>query len=338
MPAKYGSSNLVFEEYIIPLVMESLKDTYWLMIIDNADDTSTFSRSCGLPHEYRTATEGSVRGTLTRLIPSTPHGKVIFISRNKQVVLQLTDHGRTLQVPRMTREEALDLFDRKTDSDTLYREKEIDLKARDELLEVLGYLPLAVIQAIAYIRANSLSARAYLNLYTDNLDARARFLGKDFTDLSRDGDRLNAVTQTWALSFDQIKQQRPQAAELLSTMSLFDSKAIPRGLLKPKQRDTIDFNEDLGLLKAYSMTESDSSNEYFHVHGLIQVATRQWISQTATSNRVFDTGVLQLYDYYESTSQSLDQRSRVVLPHALALLDSARTPGMCKHKFIFNLF
>ena len=336
--AENGSSISDPEEFVIPLVMESLKDRVWLMIIDNVDDTSTFSRSSGLPHDYQIATRNSVLGNLACVIPKFPHGKVIFISRNKQIVLQLTDHGLTLQVPKMTREEALSLFDRRTGSDTLCREKQDDLKARYELLEVLGYLPLAITQASAYIQANSLSARAYLDLYNDNPDARARLLGKDFIDSWGDGDRLRAVAKTWALSFDQIKKQSPPAAELLSSMSLFDGKGIPKGLLKTKQRDTIDFNEDLGLLKAYSMIESDSSNEYFNVHGLIQLATRQWMSQTATSSRAFDMAVLQLYDYYTSSPQSPDDKLNAALPHALTLLDSAKTPGLCKHNFIFNLF
>lgn len=168
---------------------------------------------------------------------------------------------------------------------------------------LLDYLPLAIVQAASYIRKNSGSVKSYLDLYCESKDSKTKLLSNNFDDPSKKLEQPNAVTLTWAISFNEIKKQRPEAADALSIMSLFNSKDIPKALLRTAERGAYDLDEDLGLLKAYLLISSDAGNTYFSVHDLVQVVTRRWIEQSMDSSRIVDIPILRLYEYYLNKSE-----------------------------------
>ena len=87
-----------------------------------------------------------------------------------------------------------------------------------ELLENLQHLPLAIAQAASYISEEGVSFARYLELLRPgDADSKA-LLEQDYYDSKRHTDIHNSVFQTWKLSFIQIQQQVPRAAEILSLM------------------------------------------------------------------------------------------------------------------------
>lgn len=57
------------------------------------------------------------------------------------------------------------------------------------------------------------------------------YLKTKFEDYTRERGFPNAVFQTWEVSFDQMREQGPRAAEMLSLMSMFNRQKIPEDSL-----------------------------------------------------------------------------------------------------------
>ena len=115
-----------------------------------------------------------------------------------------------------------------------------DFNAGDakEIVERLGYHPLAITQAGAYIKRRGLQLCDFMKVYkkqreailtnTPPLSQYRRKLGNDEKETS-----LNVFT-TWELSFQQLQSQASEnnvEAKLLTLFSFFDNKDISEQLL-----------------------------------------------------------------------------------------------------------
>ena len=184
----------------------------WLMVIDNADDTQLFFAAPGGSHYEE---------NLGRYIPECSHGAILVTTRNKQAGLSLAKGTHLIEVQEMD----------DIDSEKLLRTKltgDPTSSKLSTLLSRLEYLPLALIQAAAFIQANTITVNEYLRLLDKSEQHIVHLLSEDFeTAHGRDSETPRAVAETWILSFEQLQQQSPLASELLSLMSLFDRQAIP---------------------------------------------------------------------------------------------------------------
>lgn len=112
--------------------------------------------------------------------------------------------------------------------------------------------------------------------------------------LRRDPGVPHSVIRTWQISFNQIKRNNPQAAELLSLMAMFDRQGIPELLLcvryPNKSLDLGDNLEDdledaLATLDEFSLITIEKGGKSFEMHRLVQLATRKWVERTGDSKR-----------------------------------------------------
>ncbi|KAK0113068.1 hypothetical protein ONS95_014774 [Cadophora gregata] len=93
-----------------------------------------------------------------------------------------------------------------------------------DLAAALEYMPLAIIQAAAYIsqRAPRCSVSEYLDQFRKSDREKTSLLDNQAGHLRRDREAANSIIITWHISFEHIRQSKPSAADLLSLMSLFD--------------------------------------------------------------------------------------------------------------------
>lgn len=139
-----------------------------------------------------------------------------------------------------------------------FKETEID-----NIVEELDHLPLAISQAAAFIQENPASITEYINaLQGKNAE---EFLNEELNDSRRDEQSGNCVFRTWKISFEQINQQKPRAAELLSLMAMLDRQSVPRFLLKMPEVIT-----SLGVLQAFSLVTTRAGSRSFQIHRLVQ--------------------------------------------------------------------
>lgn len=85
-----------------------------------------------------------------------------------------------------------------------------------ELTRKLGYMPLALVQAGAYIAARGMSFKDYLDIYDEHF--KKVFAKLPPTAVWQYGPR--SVLTTWEISFEVIRESNEEATELLSVCSL----------------------------------------------------------------------------------------------------------------------
>ena len=140
-----------------------------------------------------------------------------------------------------------------------------------KLLQKLTFLPLAIVQAAAYINENGTTLADYLLLLEDQEQIVIELLSEEFEDEGRYRDTKNPVATTWLVSFEQIRRRDPLAADFLSFTSCVDPRDIPQSLLPPAaSRKEIDA---IGTLSAYSFVSQRSADQSLDFHRLVHLAT-----------------------------------------------------------------
>ncbi|KAH8693883.1 hypothetical protein BGW36DRAFT_463515 [Talaromyces proteolyticus] len=173
----------------------------WLLVVDNADDP-----------ELR----------LAPYFPTGNRGNILITSRNPQC-----QHYHTVgyrEVGRLSLDESMSLL-----SKMIYPATSPSQQAAEEgqkVVESLGYLALAIVQAGAYIRETSCSLSDYLELYSRRrrnlLQNRPDHLGTDYE---------YSIYASWEVSVDIIKSKRDTvsslALRLLSIFGFYHHDQIP---------------------------------------------------------------------------------------------------------------
>lgn len=239
----------------------------WLMVIDNADDIRFFFKD-----------DDSRSTPLGEYLPDSTQGSIVFTTRNMAAAVDLIGDqagDNVITVEEMDFNEAKGLLR----SYLVRKELMEDNEATIGLLDLLTCLPLAIAQAASYINKNRMAISRYISLYKHSEENSISLLSEDFQTQTRYRSTKNPVATTWQISFDQIKQDDPLAAEYLSFMSCIDRQDIPESILPPQR--AIEKDKALGTLKAYSFltlrtTMRDGSDSY-DVHRLVHLATRNWL-------------------------------------------------------------
>ncbi|RPB06363.1 hypothetical protein P167DRAFT_530999 [Morchella conica CCBAS932] len=112
----------------------------------------------------------------------------------------------------------------------------IEKEAATELTKKLGNLPLALVQAGAYISANRITLRSYINTF----DAHFKLVFSDLPHGSSYTQHDKTVFTTWQTSFDAIKRISRAASDLLIVCSFLSNEDIWEFMLQHgKQIDGI---------------------------------------------------------------------------------------------------
>ncbi|KAL2194472.1 hypothetical protein P885DRAFT_71243 [Corynascus similis CBS 632.67] len=220
----------------------------WLMVIDNADDTQLFFGQQG---GYET---GNHTGNLAQYLPECLHGAILATTRNKQAGWKLTKGKTLIEIGIMNEGETDQLLSTHLDGISVAPGESFTLSSR------LERLPLALVQAAAFIQENSIDVGKYLEHLDGSNQNLIDLLSEDFETEGRDSKTPRALAETWILSFEQIQRQNAFAGELLSLMSLLDRQAIPLDFLshyskKQQNQETrgeLQLTKALGVLKAFS--------------------------------------------------------------------------------------
>lgn len=143
---------------VLKLVADWLNDRShgpWLMIVDNADIRSLYFPTI----DADTSVHRNTKNCLVNYLPlsSTKHGSLIITTRNKNLGMDLADGRDPIDVMPFSPEDAEKLLKSKI------LESYWDKSVAEDLLRVLGYIPLAITQAAAFMRQNRMSLQKYLS-------------------------------------------------------------------------------------------------------------------------------------------------------------------------------
>ena len=198
------------------------------------------------------------------------------------------------------------------------------------LAMALGDLPLALEQAAACIEQTGIS-------FTDYLKRFETHWAELLKDVRYAGDYPDSVAMTWELSFRQVQEDMPAAADLMSLCSFLHPDDIGRALLRdgaprlPEQLartilDVVAFDEAVAVLRRYSLIET--SEKSFSIHRLVGALARDRLTEQERLD--WATAAIHLVrGSFEFDSQDMGSWDRCaqLLPHALAAAGHAEALG-----------
>ncbi|KAM0690643.1 hypothetical protein Q7P36_009411 [Cladosporium allicinum] len=261
----------------------------WTLIIDNVEEEHLFSR---------------IKKHL-----STQTGLVLATSRTARILG--TAKGVLIKVTVFSQADASRLI-----------KKYLGTKADDplavKLVDSLGCHPLAIVQAAAYITSTDLSLRHYLDLLESHPNTAGQLLDQEFEERRGPLQLPNALTQTWAITFNQIQEKNPLSAESLALLSVLHSENCPRSLLSACYPN-VDVEPALQILFDFHLVEGSSS--HISMHMLVRMATRVWLS-TQGRLKTFQLRALRLVHLAFPDRPSFRTRNncRELLPQANTVL------------------
>jgi len=254
---------------IITAVQRWLSDHRdWLLIWDNVEDLEVLTRALPPTREgsLLLTTRRQALGTLAQgieLSSMTPEEGLFFLLRRAKVLPKEASCGDLYELREKMPEESM---------------------AAQELVAVLGGLPLALDQAGAYVEETPCSLQDYLALYQVR---RAELL-------SRRGepaiDHPASVVTTWSLSFEQVERANGTAADLLRLCAFLHPDVIPEELLRQGteflgerlaagEADAFQFHEALRVLSTYSLLKHQVQECTLSIHRLVQAVLIEGMSE-----------------------------------------------------------
>ncbi|MFF8534900.1 tetratricopeptide repeat protein, partial [Streptomyces sp. NPDC015532] len=209
--------------------------TGWLLVFDNAEEPADL-------HPY-----------LGRL----GTGQTLVTTRRD---LSWRDLGTPLRLDTLNPDASLKVLQEIT-----RRHADRDVAGLADLAEELGYLPLALQQAGAYLAQTRTTAASYLSqLRTDPAGVLAATPPGD--------SQQRTIAQLWSVTFSAVQAEDPHAVELLRTLAYCAPDPLPRRVLTGALPTVRDVDHALGVLAAYSLiTLTDLT---VTVHRLVQTVLR----------------------------------------------------------------
>jgi len=204
----------------------------WLVVLDNVND----------PNDVKA------------LLARTASGRFLITSRRTTGW-----HGiaKPLQLGVMTEAEAIELLTK------IASRRPSDLVGAAELCKELGYLPLAIEQASAYLTETGITPRSYMNLLV-------KYPAEMYRASAEGGDASRTIARIWDVTLDRLADE-PLAGQLLRILAWYAPNEIPRGLVDGAGLE-FDVLRALGRLAAYSMINIDG--DFLAMHRLVQAVAR----------------------------------------------------------------
>jgi hypothetical protein len=280
----------------------------WLIIVDNADDEGFWSSK----------NKQNVGGTaLAEYLPTSSMGCILITTRSRRVATYLAGK-EVVELSEMGQGEAVDTLEGFLIEPGILE----DTSATLNLVEKLTYLPLALVQAAAYINENTVSIQDYLDLLDDTEENVVDLLSEDFGDEGRYREAQNPVASTWLISFERIRIHHPQAADYLSSMSCINEKNIPQSVL-PEASSKKKMLDAIGTLTGYSFLRKQndvhSNTQLYDMHRLVRLATRNWLRGQNRLRDWTEATIKRVAELFPTPEHENKDTWTLYMPHARTL-------------------
>ena len=274
----------------------------WLLILDNLDDADVLWENSSPSTSEKSNRQPLRLGTY---LPSSNFGQTLFLSTDARIATRFSEAPITLIVNPLQESEATTLFQSKLPRD-------LDPpKLTGALASVLNFSPLAICLAAAYMVIMRRNVAEYLVSYkTEALGFLTQGFNRVGGAATSEAVEEPLCFKTWALSFDQIRRQHPQAADLFALMAMFHHRAIPKNLLyhawkhgllsgtlqssipdfdisllppppdlvEHQERDPfLTFSMALATLESFLVVQYDATHEMYSIHRAIQASMRSYL-------------------------------------------------------------
>jgi len=224
----------------------------WLLVFDNADTPELAKR----------------------FLPEQGQGHILLTSRHR--VFHALDIIQAREVDLLSAADSRQFLLRRTGQS--------ETRAVDDLAKELGYLPLALEQAAAYIMAKQASFQGYLSSFRKR---RLALLKQQDPVMGTPKEQTKRTVETaWLLNFAEVEKS-PASADLLRLCAFLAPDMIPLELLEKgaaelgealaealASGDSLAPDELLEPLTRYSLIRRSPETRSFSIHPLVQEVTR----------------------------------------------------------------
>ena len=273
----------------------------WLLVLDNADDPAM----------------------IWPFLPQRGKGHVLLTSRAH--TFQTLGIFAPREVNVLPPAEAREFLLRRTGKDPNATSPDADALAKE-----LGYLPLALEQAAAYIAENKSNFARYVDAFRKQ---RLKVLEKSAPVVGNEREQQKrTVATTWALNFADVERRSAASVDLLRLSAFLAPDAIPLELLEEggdelpealaarlaeTAENPLALDELLSPLLRFSLVRRVEENRTYSIHPLVQEVVREGLGkedQKAWAERVVRTVDVTFPDVVFENWPQCDR----LLPHALA--------------------
>ena len=269
----------------------------WLLIFDNADNPTLLKPFC----------------------PQASPGHILLTSRAQ--VFGVLGIAQPMALEQMQPQEALEFLCKRTGRDST---DQLEQETATHLAAELGYLPLALEQAGAYIQEQQARFQTYLASY------RKRHLSLLEQSSPVASDYPASVATTWSLNVQQVEAASAAAADVLRASAFFSPDDIPYELLWQgadqlgeriattlvnQEDDPIVLNELLAPLARYSMIRLAPESQSYSIYRLVQEVVKDNLD--ADSHRLWaERTVRAVTQVFPNVEYGNWDRCDRLLPHA----------------------
>lgn len=271
----------------------------WLLIFDNADFLDSFDLSRYFP----------------KAVGGVPiQGSIIITSRDPSSAI-LTAGGLAIEVAELPPDDAVNLLLRCACKPHGSHER----AQAAEIVEELGHLALAIVQAGCFITKRNKTLSSYLQDYRtpaeevlDFSPAKSLMAGND------------TVFKTWEISYDYVQKKSPLAARLLNFFAFFDNTDISLEVIKngcrtrrrwgiggsliqiPLSDSTVPgwlqtlfypkgvftdshYDTEIQELRSFSLVQQNSVTRSLYIHPLVHEWSRLRLNNAHQRQVIYDT-------------------------------------------------
>ncbi|KAF7511136.1 hypothetical protein GJ744_005367 [Endocarpon pusillum] len=279
----------------------------WLLIFDNADDVNLGSTGLSTPHS----------ANLVDYLPQSELGSIVFTTTNSDTARTLAVQT-TIELQMMTPDSAQRMLENYLNTSVPTSEKqEMQL-----LVKELSYLPLAIVQAAAYINHENITLKDYRSQLVNQKEGALELSSELPEGKLQDCDTRIPVNTTLLISLEQIGHNHPLAARYLFLAACVDRKDIPLDLLRAASpRDSESERESaVGILNAYALITRRPAESSLDIHRLVHFAIRKGLEKRELLGQCTQKAIRRLLKLFPDHKHGSRSKWRRLLPHAIYAL------------------
>jgi hypothetical protein len=190
------------------------------------------------------------------------------------------------------------------------------------LLGLLSYLPLAIVQASAYMKASGVTVQQYQAKLAKHRETALEHGDDSSKGELRESGLRNTVAATLSLSISQVRQSSAIAGDYLFLAACVDRKDIPLDLLdavSPQARE-----DAVKVLDRYSLITRRPAESALDVHRLVHDALRKRLQVEGKLQEQMQYTITQLLQLFPSHDHNNRSKWRRLLPHAQYVLSHSQ--------------
>ncbi|KAF2676251.1 kinesin light chain [Lentithecium fluviatile CBS 122367] len=284
---------------LVKLHLSSKGTRQWLLIFDNTDGMNL--GSSGLS----TAQAAS----LVDYLPQSELCSIVFTTTNSDTAKRLASKN-IVELGEMAPDTAKRMLENYLNT-SVSRGEQQEAKL---LLQELLYLPLAIVQAAAYINTRNITLQDYRSQLLKHKEEVLKHRSELSERKLQEYDTKGPVTTTLLISMDQIRSSDSLAADYLFLAACVDRKDIPLDLLEassPRERE-----DAIKVLNSYALVTRRPADSALDLHQLVHRALRRWLQKQEMLDQWTLQAIARLLKVFPDHNHGSRSKWRRLLPHA----------------------